>query len=280
MPLLHALSESCVLARVRGCHMLVLDGDARHPWDSETPFQGQVRNDLRNYYSGDLYGRGYRYYKRRRSVSMSLGFHMNGTKSCTPGLSEKVNIGIYCSWKPPTGGEWTDELNSKPCQYSLRVSLIPEIVYDGYQGNLPIAPAGELGLDDHVPTYMQDEGYALSGQLDAEKIGAISAAARQLCLWCRSYLVCQRLQLWLQPKQRALAERHAAARGQDAATERKMAHHSDISPVAAAAPGAAMCADRRPRRQQRYANGRRGRTYNCSATPALMAHLAARRCFV
>ena len=37
MPLLHALSDSCVLARVRGCHMLVLDGDGEPPFAALAP---------------------------------------------------------------------------------------------------------------------------------------------------------------------------------------------------------------------------------------------------
>ena len=41
------------------------------------------------------------------------------------------------------------------------------MVYDGYEATVPIAPGGALGSDDHVPAYMENEGYADEGQLDA-----------------------------------------------------------------------------------------------------------------
>ena len=77
---------------------------------------------------------------------------------------------------------------------------------------------------------------------------AASNAASAVCLWCRSYLVCQRLRLWLQPKQRALEEKRDAARGQDEATEQTMARHSDIKPVAASAR-AGLSAEQLPEHQ-------------------------------
>jgi hypothetical protein len=46
------------------------------------------------------------------------------------------------------------------------VNLVPEITYDGYETTLPIAPAGDRGLDDLVPDYMREEGYYADGQRD------------------------------------------------------------------------------------------------------------------
>jgi hypothetical protein len=43
---------------------------------------------------------------------------------------------------------------------------VPEITYDGYETTLPIAPAGDRGLDDLVPDYMREEGYYADGQRD------------------------------------------------------------------------------------------------------------------
>ena len=99
--------------------VLVVDGDPLHAWNSEAPFTGDVEDDLRNYYTGERFGRGYRYFTDRKSVSMSLGFHMNGTANCAPELQEKVNIGIRCAWSPDEKREPT--LAGKPCYYSVKV---------------------------------------------------------------------------------------------------------------------------------------------------------------
>ena len=40
----------------------------------------------------------YRYFRKRKAVSTTVGFHVNGSASCEPGLSPRVSIGIFCSW--------------------------------------------------------------------------------------------------------------------------------------------------------------------------------------
>ena len=68
-------------------------------------------------------------------------------------------------------------------------------------------------------------------QFDVDTIKNAGAAAAAILVWCRSYIICQRIKLWLAPKQRALEERRTAAREQDVATEQSMALHSDVRPV-------------------------------------------------
>ena len=68
-------------------------------------------------------------------------------------------------------------------------------------------------------------------QFDFDTIKNAGAAAAAILVWCRSYIICQRIKLWLAPKQRALEERRTAAREQDVATEQSMARHSDVRPV-------------------------------------------------
>ena len=148
--------------------LLVLDGDPLHQWNSlawNNLNPNELLERVRVTYGGDRFDRAYRFFSKRKAVSMTFGYHMNGTGSCAPQLKERVNIGVYCSWTPQIGpSSWG--LNTRPCKFSLTVNLVPEITYDGYETTLPMAPAGDKGLDDLVPDYMRDEGYYADGQRD------------------------------------------------------------------------------------------------------------------
>ena len=135
--------------------VLVVDGELRHSWDTTAPFPGvgDIQSGIDGYYSGDRYGRMFRYYKRRKSLALTFGFHTNHTEGCDVAVSDKVNIGVYCSWTPQGGVE----LDTKQCLFSLTAHLIPEQVYDGFDATYPIAPAGDKGFDDLTPQYMRDE---------------------------------------------------------------------------------------------------------------------------
>lgn len=137
--------------------VLVVDGEPRHPWNSERPFDGfpNFKSGIDGYYAGDRYGQAFRYYTNRRSLALTFGFHMNGTQGCAPTLSERVNIGVYCSWVPQNGFE---DLANAPCAYRFRAHLVPETVYDGYDATYPLAPAGARGHDSFAPQYLRDEG--------------------------------------------------------------------------------------------------------------------------
>jgi hypothetical protein len=143
--------------------MLVVDGEPLHDWTLATPFEsfGTMVKGIDAYYTGDLNGRMFRYYRQRKSVAMTFGFHTNGTQNCRPALKDKVNIGVYCSWTPQVGAE----LDEAQCRFRLSAHLIPERVYDGFDGTYPIAPAGEKGHDSLAPGYLRDVG--VSTQPDA-----------------------------------------------------------------------------------------------------------------
>ena len=143
--------------------VLVVDGEPTHRWSTPSPF-GNTRTEaaLDQFYSGDRWGRAVRFYKERKSVTFSLGFHMNRTQDCEPQLCNTVNIGIYCSWRPPNNYD----LDQKQCRFTVTANLIPEYVYDGFDATYPIAPAGDLGRDDFAPAYMRDE-YGIQDQEDA-----------------------------------------------------------------------------------------------------------------
>ena len=133
--------------------VLVIDGDPTHNWDTAEPWvpllpQHGNGGSFAQFYRGDWPDEAFRYYKARRRLVGSMGFHVNRTDNCAPKLKDKVNIGIYCSWNPSI-----KELKIKPCMYSVKVHLIPERVYDGYDAELPIAPSGVQGKDDAVPSY-------------------------------------------------------------------------------------------------------------------------------
>lgn len=136
---------------------LVVDGEPHpnHQWDTVTPFPGfnSRHTAVDTLYSGDRYGRMRSYYRNRKSLSLTFGFHTNQTRSCSPTLQDTVNIGIYCSWVPQSGVE----LDEKQCRFSLTAHLIPEMVYDGFDATYPIAPAGGLGEDDLAPLYVREE---------------------------------------------------------------------------------------------------------------------------
>ena len=143
--------------------VLVIDGDPLHPWDTTDPYP---QGSFAAYYRGDGAGEMYRYYRARKSVSMTLGYNGNHTESCEPRLKDKVNIGVYCSWNPSLA-----VLKLRQCAFTVRAHLIPETVYDGYKANLPIAPAGTMGNDDSVPSYDLQNG--LAGPSDTQKDNAI-----------------------------------------------------------------------------------------------------------
>ena len=140
--------------------VLAIDGDfhVSHEWDRATPFPGfaNARAAIDVLYLGDRHGQGFRYYRNRRSVSFTLGFHTNHTRSCEPTLHDRVNVGVYCSWTPQANVE----LDEKQCRYSLTAHLLPDRVYDGFEATYPMAPAGELGHDDHAPLYVREESDA------------------------------------------------------------------------------------------------------------------------
>mmetsp|Transcript_7215 Transcript_7215/g.16153 ORF Transcript_7215/g.16153 Transcript_7215/m.16153 type:complete len:822 (-) Transcript_7215:257-2722(-) len=138
--------------------VLVVDGDPRHAWDSANPLPAGVEA----VYAGEVRGEMYRYYKQRASISLTLGFNANLSASCEPRLQPTVNIGVFCSWTPKAA--YLGALDNKQCRYSLKASLIPSKMYDGYDTTLPMAPAGALGYDDSVPDYLVDSGY--TGQPD------------------------------------------------------------------------------------------------------------------
>lgn len=137
--------------------VLVVDGEMGHAWNSMNGGFGGLppRQSIDTFYRGDRYNSAFRYYQDRRSVSFTLGFHMNHTRSCEPQLHDKVYIGVYCSWNPPSRD--SEELENKQCRFSLTAHLIPEYVYDGFDATYPIAPAGVLGQDDMAPRYLRDE---------------------------------------------------------------------------------------------------------------------------
>ena len=109
--------------------VLVVDGEPTHRWSTPSPF-GNTRTEaaLDQFYSGDRWGRAVRFYKERKSVTFSLGFHMNRTQDCEPQLRNTVNIGICCSWRPPNNYD----LDQKQCRFTVTANLIPEYVYDGF----------------------------------------------------------------------------------------------------------------------------------------------------
>ena len=130
--------------------VLAIDGEPEHDWTSATPLD-QPRcpngrcssyNQLVDiYYPGARQGKYRKYFKNRRSVSFTFGFNANETRGCDANvLSDKVNIGVYCSW--PRSGV-PAEIVDKQCRFSLSAHLIPEEVYDGFDATYPIAPAGE-----------------------------------------------------------------------------------------------------------------------------------------
>ena len=135
--------------------VLVIDGPLLHNWNTPGGGFGNLpaRSAVDLFYRGDRYDGAYRLYEGRPSVSFTVGFHMNHTRSCAPRLNDVVNIGVYCSWNPPGSAD----LNERQCRYRLRAHLIPEYVYDGFDATYPIAPAGELGQDDLAPRYMREE---------------------------------------------------------------------------------------------------------------------------
>ena len=135
--------------------VLVVDGEPLHPWDTATPFPtfGSIPQAIDAYYPGDRYGKAFKWYSNRKSVSLTFGFHTNDTMGCEPKLKDKVNIGIYCSWTPQGGVE----LDEKQCRFKITAHLIPETVYDGFDASYPIAPAGEKGFDSLAPLYYRDE---------------------------------------------------------------------------------------------------------------------------
>ena len=80
--------------------MMIIDGPMRHPWTTTDPFPEtfELDGDYTDYYKGEYYGSMYRYFRKRKAVSTTVGFHVNGSTSCEPGLSPRVSIGIFCSW--------------------------------------------------------------------------------------------------------------------------------------------------------------------------------------
>ena len=143
--------------------VLAIDGEPEHDWTSATPLD-QPRcpngrcssyNQLVDiYYPGARQGKYRKYFKKRRSVSFTFGFNANETRGCDANvLSDKVNIGVYCSW--PRSGV-PAEIVDKQCRFSLSAHLIPEEVYDGFDATYPIAPAGEKGFDSRAPEYIRN----------------------------------------------------------------------------------------------------------------------------
>ena len=70
------------------------------------------------------------------------------SRSSSPPAHHHLQSISSSSASPPPGRAAT--------RYTLRASLIPEEVYDGYDAQLPMAPAGELGRDDSAPDYLAD----------------------------------------------------------------------------------------------------------------------------
>ena len=143
-------------------NVLVVDGELTHPWTSKEPWGpgGKDPDDYSQFYKGDLEGKPYRYYKldSKKNVAITFGYHFNNSADCAPKVSDKVNVGIFCSWKSNRDG-----LKNQPCHFTLRASLIPEKVYDGVNVQLPLSPPlCPAGCDDSIrdskmpSPYLQD----------------------------------------------------------------------------------------------------------------------------
>ena len=81
--------------------------------------------------------------------------------------------------------------------------------------------------------------------LDHMSIGAMKSkwsAAASIATWCRAYMLCQRMLLWVRHKERQVAAQRETAKGaaqeEEARLEAAMAANSDVEPIAQAARAA------------------------------------------
>ena len=97
-------------------------------------------------------------------------------------------------------------------------------------------------MDKAPPFLEQAMSYLTLQHMSIDVMKKKSSVAASIVAWCRAYMLCQRMLLWVRHKERQVAAQREAAHGgaqeEEARREAAMASNSDVGPIAHAARAA------------------------------------------
>ena len=131
------------------------------------------------------------------------------------------------------------------CEYEgFRAPVQVRGKHFGWRNNLTAALSGgapferllrAARLDTPPPQLREAMRYLKLEHFNSDQMRQSSLAARGVLEWCRTYMICQRMLIWVRRKEDDLRAKRQLALAEDAKRQEAMASFSDVAPIANAA---------------------------------------------